>query len=187
MRLLVLFLCSGVLLFCCKSDDDTNGNNSEIPETNIDDLSIATGVVLTDENGQGIGSVGNPNWYNGLILYPNPPADIQTATLQSGRSITDIFVVPAEKNSDFSASEIMDRFTDFEGYSLNDIQSKSVRSATTFSTSAQIQHSLSGLAAGYYRVIVIDQDNVQHGSTIFIDSTLTYPNALIDFLVADWE
>lgn len=182
-RSALLLTASALLFFSCKDDEPVVDNSS----IEVTDLEIATGVVLTDENGQGIGSVGNPNWYEGLILYPNPPADVQTAGLQSSAGIVDLQILPAEKNTDFTAAEVTNAFTEFEGYPDEEVQAKAVRSVTGISATANLQYRLDGLSPGYYRVIATDESGKQHGSTIFIDSTLSYPNELRDSLFADWQ
>lgn len=180
MRTILLAFIAAITLYSCKDDD------TQTPAVEVTDIGIATGVVLTDANGQGIGSVGNPNWYNGLILYPNPPADVQTAALQSGEGIREVNIIPAVKNTDFTSAEVMDAFNQFEGYTSSEIISASTRTINIQPSSAQRQYDLSGLAAGYYRVIVTSEAGDQHGSTIFVDSTLTYPTGILDFLNSEW-
>ncbi|MFK8057896.1 MAG: hypothetical protein AB8F78_17345 [Saprospiraceae bacterium] len=181
MRLFIFLLLSTTVFLSC-TDDDT-----ETPSVEVTDLEIVTGVVLTDANGQGNGSVGNPNWYNGLILYPNPPQDVQTAALQSGEEITEVYVIPAAKNTDFTSAEVMDAMENFDGYTAAELQTNAVVTSSQEPSVTQFQYRLDGLNPGYYRVIVTDVLGIQHGSNIFIDSTLSYPSGLTDFLISDWQ
>ncbi len=172
-----------VLTAMVSCNDDDSSNDPSIAE--VTDLEIVTGILLTDQNGQGIGSVGNPNTYNGLILYPNPPAGVQTAVLQSGE-ISEIYIIPAEKNSDFSRTEVMSAFNDFEGYEVADIQAGSTQNFSVSPANRQVQYRTDELAPGYYRVIAASAAGEQFGSAIFVDSTLAYPTEIIDSLNADW-
>ena len=181
MRLLSTLALTTLLIFACNSDDDEQSSTIQ-----VNDLSIVTGMLLRDQNGQPIAEVGTPNDYNELYLYPNPPDDLQTAILPSGE-VSSVYILPAEKNTDYTEAEVNSVYDNFEGYSEEELENNSVRSTAASTANQQIQYRTDGLAPGYYRVIVTSTTNVQYGASIFVDSTLFFPTEVGLFIMSEWE
>ncbi len=179
MRTSLLLSLAFLIIVSCNDDDD------DLPTVEVTDIEIVTGIALTDVNGQGFGAVGNPNNYGDLVLFPNPPEDVQTAILTSNENIVSLELVPAEKNGEFSEIEVSAAFDQFEGYPEDEIQALTSRSLTSSQPLASFRYQLDGLAPGYYRVIATDEAGAQHGSAIFIDSTLSFPGEIRDTLLAN--
>lgn len=145
----------------------TNTNHNSVSSTNI---SIITGLAITEENGMQIGIVGNPNTKMPNTIHAFPSIPFGFFTIMNQDTINQIWIIPADPRTEFGGVDYLEILLNQE-YSLGKLDSLSV----IYSDLQQFSNTgvnVENLPNGFYRIF-FQTPNDLYWDNIYINHDLT--------------
>lgn len=169
--LLLLLLAAG--LWSCHNNDD--------PEDPAKNISLVTGIFLTDENGQSLGKAGNPNVVNDQVsVYPS--LVYQQFHVIADQSVIRLWLATGAPDTTYSQVDFEDRLKDHQ-YAITEIQA--IDKKEVHAHSDQFAVNVSDCPTGYYRVFFQMGNGSIQWDNIYIDNSQVGP-AVLDKVLSDW-